>query len=195
VNGDGNFTIAVCGLGRSGTTMVARVIQALGVDMGSSLTPRTCEDKILQVAIANNDPKAFAEHCTYRNSQSDVWAFKVPRFRSKINEYSDYLRNPRLIVTFRDPLAVALSNMYYLGLPSDKLMTTLDLASREITKLVREIDAYGHPAMLVPYELALKYPSELVMRVAQFCGVTTTQSLIDDVTRLNIINKDTRYTG
>ena len=118
--------------------------------MGTNLTPNTCEDKLLQAAIKNNNKEDFSRHCSHRNERSNVWAFKVPAFRSKLVEYSAYLRNLRVTIVYRNPLTVALSNMNYLGIPDKELIDTLGTVTSGMNKLSREIEKYDQPIMLIP---------------------------------------------
>lgn len=69
--GDGRATVAITGAGRAGTTMLARITAALGIEMGDALAPGTAEDKPIQLALKARDMTAFAERVAEMNAMAD----------------------------------------------------------------------------------------------------------------------------
>src|SRR5262245_26760742 len=103
-------TVIAMGLGRSGTTMVARVLIELGMNMGAHLSRRSSEDADIRSRIKANDLSGFQELCRQRDAAHDKWGFKCPAFFPVMNTFSKSVRNPRFIVMFRDVLAISIRN-------------------------------------------------------------------------------------
>jgi hypothetical protein len=49
LNSPEQSTISVIGLGLSGTTMLAKILTGLGINIGQIITPRSHEDKDIQL--------------------------------------------------------------------------------------------------------------------------------------------------
>jgi hypothetical protein len=185
-------TIAATGMGRSGTTMISRTLSAIGIDMGTALTPRTNEDKPLQLAIKAGDLDAFAARCRDRDAAAPVWGFKVPALRGAMSLYEPVMRNPRFIVTFRDVLAVSLRNNIALG--SD-LLPALEASARGYVALVEQVARLTAPVLLVSYEKALQHPERTVSTIAAFCGRPLAAAEAAAIAADVVVNGDDRYLG
>ncbi len=101
-------SVLVTGLGRSGTTMVSRILSALGLFMGDRLSRSTNEDKEFRKIIKTGNMAEFEEHCRRRDERFDRWGFKFPAARHNLSELVLAMRSPRVVVTSRDPLATVL---------------------------------------------------------------------------------------
>ena len=77
-------TIAATGLGRSGTTMLARVMHDIGLDMGTRLTSRSAEDRDIQQLLKKRALDQFEDLCRKRDTETDCWAFKCPSLRGEV---------------------------------------------------------------------------------------------------------------
>lgn len=184
------MTVAVYGLGRSGTTMVARVLVSLGIDMGADLTPRACEDRILRGVLKRGDMAAFTAYRDRRNAEASVWGFKVPAFRHVARMQVPGLRNPRLVITLRDPLAIALRNNAALELPVPDLLHQSAAKTLQLLADARELSC---PILLVSYEKALRQPVALVQALAEFCGCGHSPAQIEAVAASSVLHGDPRY--
>lgn len=185
------MTVAVTGLGRSGTTMVARVLTALGLYMGENLTPMSHEDKEFQLLIKNNDEQAFAELCRKRDQAFVLWGLKVPAFRSQMNQFCQHMRSPRIIVLMRDMAAISIR------LSGAHDLDTLQALRKTLAgyqKLIENIASCPAPVLVISYEKALQYPQEMVQEIAAFCGLSPTPEHIKRAAN-EIQNGDPRYLG
>jgi hypothetical protein len=183
-------TIAATGLGRSGTTMLARVMIDLGVAMPGTLTPKTAEDKDIQTLLKNGDLKGFGRLCRERDSAFPVWGLKCPALRDNLVEAAGLMRAPRLIVVFRDALAIAMRNV--VSMQSDRFEALRTAASGTL-KLVDRVGRAGCPVLLISYEKALLHPVRTVDVVASFCGLAPDRSAIASIAARCIDNEDPRY--
>jgi hypothetical protein len=122
-------TVVVLGAFRGGTSMVARVLQNLGVFMGDAFAPpdaeyETAEDCEFQTLLHRPDlltqsnilPNEITEEeigslralIEKRNREHRLWGWKYPGsvMWCLHANLEGYLRNPHFITVFRDPLAV-----------------------------------------------------------------------------------------
>lgn len=162
-------TIVATGLGRSGTTMIARVLSELGIFIGASLARRTSEDKDVKQYVKAGDEAGFERFCRLRDAEHPVWGFKNPGFRDHLPLWEKHLRNPRVIFVFRDILAVAQRN--HLALNMD-LQEALGLAARSYVKALKRLEESQCPALLLSYEKCLADPEFAVARIAEYCGAS-----------------------
>src|SRR5690242_11463490 len=103
-------TIIVVGLPRSGTSMVASVLKTLGVFMGRVIDNVVFEDHEMADAIEPGKERRLADLIAARNAQHRIWGFKRPEAYKQLPRICVTCRNPRVIVTFRDILAISLRN-------------------------------------------------------------------------------------
>lgn len=160
-------TMVVTGLGRSGTTMIARVLSELGIFIGASLARRTSEDLDVKKYVKAGDEAGFERFCRLRDAEHPVWGFKNPGFRDHLPLWEKHVRNPRVIFVFRDILAVAQRN--HLALNMD-LQEALGLAARSYVKALKRLEESQCPALLLSYEKCLADPEFAVARIAEYCG-------------------------
>jgi hypothetical protein len=182
-------TIVVTGVGRSGTTMIARILSELGVFMGASLAHRTNEDNDVKQCVKDGDEAGFERLCRLRDEQHKTWGFKNPAFRDRIPDWEKHLRNPRVIFLFRDVLAIALRNHIVLNID---VQEALALATRSYVKALKRLEESGCPALLLSYEKCLAAPDLAVARIAEFCGVSPNAEILAAASSV-IQNGDERY--
>ena len=183
-------TIAVTGMGRSGTTMIARILDAFGLFMGEPLSPQFMEDQRILDLIRTDQFDDLAALCRERDKTCAKWAFKCPALRGKLNHVHPLLRAPRYIVPFRDIAAISLRHNLAL---STELKEALGLAARGYTKLLSALENIDAPVLLLSYEKALQYPDLTVQTLADFCGVTLPPSAVKRIAAQSIRNGDPRY--
>ncbi|MEX0409752.1 sulfotransferase [Aquibium sp. LZ166] len=172
--------------------MIARIFSDLGLDMGHHVTANTSEDKRIRTFAKDADLGGFESYCRDRDALADTWAFKVPAFRTRINEFSSVMRNPRFVITFRDILAVTVRNQIAIGV---EFMDALRQAAKGYSTLVEQVSKVNCPILLISYEKSLQYPRETVSAIAEFCGVKLTTEEVIRLAERNIINGDPRYHG
>src|SRR3990170_2852181 len=101
-------TAVVCGVARSGTSMAAVVVDALGVPMATDELLRTyCEDSSIVRGAQTDRAKAICK----RSEESIVWGFKDPHVYNNWpapHELHNLLRNPFYIIMFRNVAAMAM---------------------------------------------------------------------------------------
>lgn len=185
-------TIVATGLGRSGTTMLARCLSALDIPMGPRTSARTGEDKEFVPSVKENDRDAFRALCRVRDAQHDKWGFKLPAMRGRLASFLPEARNPRVIVVFRDLLAVSLRNN--LTFNADFLQD-MHKAAAGYARMIQQLEQIDSPTLLISYEKALLNPGNCVAAIAGFCGVSMSDEVAAEIGRRVIRNSDRMYLG
>lgn len=185
-------TIAATGLGRSGTTMLARVMLELGLPMGERVTPQSAEDKELQTLLKDRDLDGFGAACRARDAAHPVWGFKCPALRGSLVPATARMRHPRLILIFRDIMAVAQRNTLSVDA---ELLAAMTQAAQNYAKLMRAVPKLRAPLLMISYEKALQYPDRTVQAIAGFCGQPVDEARAAEIAAATIRNADPRYTG
>lgn len=161
-------TYVMFGTRRGGTSLVAGVVRALGVDLGPVGRRTNNEDADFQNRPTGHMRAAIAR----RNSELDVWGWKFPGAGTYLPELLASLRNPFFIVMFRDPVAAALSqarlDREVIRRPPPVSLQESNANMNTNTSLVL---ASGHPCLLISNEKAREEPSALIDEIADFLFV------------------------
>ncbi len=163
-------TLIVSGVARSGTSMVARVLDAAGVPMGDRIDDVVFEDHDFAELFnrPNLDQDALGALVRQRNDAHPVWGFKRPQIHQSGAETISRFRNPLVIVTLRDPVAIA--ERYAIAEQIDA-RTTLSMAMGDLQEMVLFAQQLTCPVLLISYEKAVRNPARLVERLLEFCGL------------------------
>ena len=160
----GEKTVVVLGLARGGTTMVASVLQALGVPMGTLIGP-VMEDHEVSEAIEARDLARLKELVAVRDAEHRVWGWKRPAAFRFSDVWQGAFRNPHIIAVFRDPFAIA--NRNRISMLTD-LFTNMRESIATLEELVTFLERQDCPLLLCSYEKVLMAPSDFVAAVGEF---------------------------
>jgi len=168
------MTLIVSGVGRSGTSMVAKVLASLGVPMGRTNGLAVFEDQEFAAALFEFDYNRTRQLIGAHDSQHQRWGFKFASIQNHIfPPQLEYFRNPRLIVVMRDVIATA-SRSY----ASDPEMKDIEEALLNVTKQTHDMMHFIRcatcPTLLVSYEKFIAFPDKAIDQIAAFCGITIT---------------------
>lgn len=161
------FTVVVSGLGRSGTSMIAKLLVAGGISMGSSSGPIQ-EDVGISTLIEQARKWALRREVKRRNNLMDVWGFKRPLIVKHHKTLDRTLRNPRYILIFRDPFAVTSRNKLSLGFTISQGLEIFRKQSEILENFIRDTK---RPILLLSYEKVLGDPDEAVSTIQNYCGI------------------------
>ena len=161
-------TFVIAGVARSGTSMAAQALYTLGIPLGRRHDRSVFEDGEIGQALDSSDFGALKAIRDELDARHDKWGFKRPRAYRHLARLPQLVRNPRVIIVFRDPLAVTLRN--HISIQSE-VMKNLRTTIEEFAALIERIDACPAPVMMASYEKALQFPAEFVDRLAGFCGL------------------------
>lgn len=166
-------TIIVLGVARGGTSMIAAVLDKLGVFMGDAIAP-VFEDRALSVAVEKRDKAKIERIISERNGRFPVWGWKRPSSINHIGKLEARFRNPVYVVVFRDVFSIA--NRNRLSVSAD----VLDNMRRSLDQYAKLTDFIGEstaPCMLVSYDKALAHRQAFVEHLAQFVGTEDPRSI------------------
>ena len=192
-------TVAIVGLARSGTSMLSALLQDLGIYMGDAVDKAVFEDVEVARFIDAGDFKGLEEFAAARNAKHGVWGFKRPNAYKALPQIVPILRKPRLIVMFRDILAIAMRN--HVSMQMD-VIPFLPIYADEYMDMVKTVSRLKCPMLLVSYEKFIQFPEESIDKTAAFAGIELTPELRERA--LKIVNNGTenylrasrlRYTG
>jgi len=168
-------TFVIAGVPRGGTTMAAAVVYFLGVYLGpeEDLKDFTLEDQTLNQPYHDVQFRRIKEN----DAQHDVWGWKNPGAIHSLKETSYALRNPHLIVVFRDMLATVQGEMRVdadndINRPPDVIVENHLDRIHENWRFILDSQL---PTLLISYELAMRYPERLVEQMVSFLGITPSE--------------------
>ncbi|WP_319496825.1 sulfotransferase [uncultured Cohaesibacter sp.] len=170
-------TIIVLGVARSGTSMIAAVLQKLGVFMGSEARSSVVEDVRLSKAMENGSAKDIKAVIAAYNEEHDVWAFKRPEAFVYLKKYLSLFRNPRVVVVFRDPVAIAMRNQISMHM---EFLDQLERSAKKTHELVGFVKSLDCPTMVVSYEKALYNPDHFIEKLVEFTGLQCDEAVRKD---------------
>ena len=164
----GEATVVIAGLTRSGTSMIGSLLHCLGVPLGPKFDKAVFEDVELAGLLESGDGEGFTRAVNARNAAHPVWGFKRPNAYRRLDHIAGQLRQPRLIVLFRDVLAIAMRNHVSMQM---EVLPSLPGYIEEYGLLAQNLARVTCPALLVSYEKFIQFPEPSIMQVAAFCGI------------------------
>ena len=153
-------TVVIIGIQRGGTSMVAGVARELGVNLGKNLGVNH-EDP----AFVTKDLSAIRAAIQERNDQSDLWGWKMPHTSEYLLDLLPSIRNPHVIVVFRNVLAITRTQMRRSDADFETAFKFASERTRQVGSIVPEIDA---PLMVVDFEKAAAARAEFVSELVEF---------------------------
>lgn len=165
-----NKTVIVLGLGRSGTSMIAGILDKIGVFMGNKKDDIVYEDLeftyLLEESGSSSAIKAFISR---QNTEYSIWGWKRPKAIHYIDRFMHLLRNPYFIIPFRDLLSIATRNVISMNMDP---LRALNHGNNELQLLLRFINCTSFPVMMVSYEKAMLNKHLLIERTVSFLNLT-----------------------
>jgi hypothetical protein len=160
-------TYVVFGLERGGTSPVAGIMRALGLDLGD-IDEGNNEDKRFQAKGLGQLRGSINE----RNESQDIWGWKYPPAVSYLPVLVKAIRNPYFVVVFRDAVATALSRHQWDGKFLRRgLRMSLHEANTNTNANTSFALATGRPCLLISNEKAARDTDALIDEIAEFLDV------------------------
>lgn len=173
-------TVVVLGPARGGTTMVASVLQSLGISMGEKLGP-VLEDVALSRAVESRDVARLKDIVARRNAAHPLWGWKRPSALKYADVWQGCFRNPYIIAIFRDPFAIA--NRNRISMLSD-VFQSMERSVQQLGLLVDILSRQQGPVLLCSYEKALISPETFVRAVDSFLELNAAERWPDVIRRV-----------
>lgn len=183
-------TIVITGPPRSGTSLVAAGLKFAGVFLGERQDDIVHEDIDIAKAIESGDKERLQSLIAIRNRDHAVWGFKRPNiFRFLRPEDVREFRNPKIIVSFRDPIAVSERIM------RSEQMTFQNALKHAVANTNAALDFVGKaeaPKFLFSYDKVIQSPAEFFEALFEFCGLSTAGDQIAQITD-RVIGLQSKY--
>ena len=146
--------------------------------MGDETDSSVFEDRAIAAAIDGEDFDAFAKIVKNYDAQHKVWGFKRPKAFIRLDNILKGLRNPRIIVTMRDCVAIAVRNnkSVYHG-----EVEGVHRAAKATLAALDALDGANCPILMVSYEKAMSNPKKFSRQVAAFCGLAAPPDMIQSI--------------
>lgn len=165
-------TIVVLGCYRGGTSMVAGALRCLGIFMGDDLGEEAGGSNYEDLEFQKKDSKTIIKLIEKRNKDYSVWGWKDPATVVRINEFHGELRNPHFVSIYRDPYAIALSELKHNDRPVNIGLKTAMGHLMYMCKFAEDYSQY--PNMKISYEKTLGDPKHFVDKLILFMGISFT---------------------
>jgi hypothetical protein len=162
-------TLLITGLARSGTSMLAALLEAAGVWLGEHVYEPINEDAEITQMLQARDFTRLDALIQRQNAKTPIWGFKMPDLHLYLqHDELRRFRNPHLIAIFRDPVAVAARNAISEQYDPAQAMIEATAAIYALSQFIR---AAHVPFLLLSYEKALVLPRAFIDNVLAFCGI------------------------
>lgn len=168
-------TVIVLGLNRGGTSMVAGVLERLGIYMGETVPP-LYEDRLLAHPIEHRNLRAARRVVRNHDQSHETWGIKNPARVLLTRRWQTIFREPVYVAVFRDTMAIA--NRRSVSREKD-LFGELAVILAQYREQVNFLKACRRPALLVSYEKALINPTGFAHHLAGFLGIHDTRRIAD----------------
>ena len=168
-------TFIVTGLQRSGTSLIAAILHHAGLFIGSEINTAVYEDEEIARVLADREHDSLRQIVQGRNTFHARWGFKCPLLNDALDAGQLKLFDrPRLIVAFRDPVAIAVRTSLSEYRPA--LLALQDAITQQaaLAEFLRQIDC---PCLLVSYEKTLAFPADAVDAILRFCDIVPGEGL------------------
>jgi hypothetical protein len=134
------------------------------------------EDEAIARTLVSRNLDALRHIIAERNATHSTWGVKYPELCDALHASQLILFDrPRVIVTFRDPVAMAVRAA--LSEYQEPMRTLRDVSERQAAMLAFA-DQLPCPSLLLSYEKALMFPSDFVEAVLGFCDLPRSPEMV-----------------
>ena len=169
----------VSGVGRSGTSMIAKLLETLGIPMGETDNLPVHEDRDFNNALYHLDHTRVRMLIDLKNTSHQRWGFKFASLQNHIfPPQFGYFRNPHLIIVMRDAIATA-ARSYISDEQRKGFEETLINVGKQTINMIDFICNATCPTLVISYEKFIGMPDAGIDAIANFCGIVIT----DDIRR------------
>ncbi len=165
-------TVIVLGCARGGTSMVAGLVRKLGIFMGENIDGPNHEDQ----DFMHNDIETLRTVVERRNAEHPYWGWKnTDEGIERIRQLLPLLRNPHVIVVFRNVLSIATSFNRY---ETIGFLDGLEDIGARYAAITRFTNTLSCPVLAVSYDAAILSKTETTRAVAAFLGLSYDRNLL-----------------
>jgi len=159
-----NRSIVIVDFAHSGTTMLAGILERLGVPMvsGNDYLDHKWEDMDIISALQKGDDE-FSIEVEKRNLLHPIWGFKFPGAFKFSDRMSRILPNPTYLAIYKDPVSVSYRRFGFIS--TDRIKDTMDRMQESILGIKES----GLNVHFFAYQQACIDPDRFVLRVEDIC--------------------------
>jgi hypothetical protein len=181
-SGEPGRTFIVTGLHRSGTSLVASILYQAGLFIGSEFNSASYEDEEITQVLAAKRLDVLQTIIGQRNATHPRWGFKCPMLCDSLGpRHLNLFDRPRLIIAFRDPVAIATRTSL------SEYRQPMRTSRGTMTQQAKLIDFLGKvecSSLLLSYEKALAFPQDMIDAILGFCDIAPNVALRDRLVSL-----------
>ena len=163
-------TVAVLGIARGGTSLVAGLLRELGIFMGDQIHPTKHEWAFFDDVENTNE---LQDKIEFYNQRHDIWGFKKPSFSFDFFRYQNIFRCLHLIIVFRSSYNVLLSEFNRNGVKPEFVINDIAVTTQKLAEI---INASVVPCLLLGYEETIMHPEKTIKDIESFLHITSNPS-------------------
>ncbi len=161
-----DYTLLLSGHARGGTSLLSSIVHDFGVFTGKD--HGTFENHKLGKAADEGDWDTVRSLVGDYDASHSRWAWKRPALVNYLDHVLTLTRHPRLILIFKDVLAVAQRRA---ALQHRDLLEILEKTAGRYASIAGLAADLEVPLLLVNYEAAMRQKADLIDAMAGFCGI------------------------
>lgn len=168
-------TILVLGVGRGGTSAVAGCLRELGVVFPNAHSLKHEWSPLIKTdgSVDREQTRTIFERI---NLQHNVWGWKSPADAFHVEDFISLVREPRIVVVYRNPLDILNSTAKHDGTPFEAQIQNVAEVQLQLANIVTYANA---PIAALSYEQLTESPQRLVEELRHWLGLTPTKAQID----------------
>ncbi len=164
-------TIVITGVPRGGTTFGASLVSHLGVPFSGLGEEDRVGSRYSHAGLMGTfGTEEFAAHAREIDRGRDVWAFKHPAAISQQEFVINNVRNPHLIIVFKEPLSVAMRAISIKEKDMADLPKQVGSVLKHYLEAVQFVESSALPILLLSYDRAMRDLPAAVEGVGEFLG-------------------------
>lgn len=182
-----NEVVAIVGIFKSGSSILAQIVEALGVYMGR-YDDYHIEDKTIAHYEKEEDTEWLIEYLEEMQKKHELIGFKhnlLYEFVPIIKDKMDF----KFLYIFRDPVAVMVNNhmalyrWYKKSEKTDYKGTIIEFLKTQIKAIEKSKNA---DSLFVSYEKLLLFPRRTIKEIANFLKIDVTEDKVTEIAKLVI---------
>jgi hypothetical protein len=177
-------TIVVAGASRGGTSSISYALVRSGFLLGEDLGHLNYEDK--EIINARMNKQKLRRIFSKRNSQHNVWGFKLPEASFHLDWLDIELRNPIFVYVMRNPASVArsvIARSPAYEADREGLIGSLNHALRFYTYFTESLKRIESPIILVEHEAIARSPIAFCKDFYACLGIEVSKEEILDIAK------------
>ena len=155
--------------------MVAGTVRELGVNLGLRLGANHEDPQFLKKDLGH-----IRDMIADRNNTYDTWGWKMPHSLEYIDQIEADLRNPHIVIVWRNTLATAMSQV---SRSNASIHHALRFSADRMNEMVEQTAALNSPILLIDYDKAIAKKEAFLDELSSFLGIDPTEEMRENCLR------------